>query len=72
MQLALDQAERAGAAGEVPVGAVLVESFLVRSLPLRETRLKSFTIRLPMQRCLFSGWVDSASVLPVYPYVIFM
>ena len=27
MQLALDQAERAGAAGEVPVGAVLVESF---------------------------------------------
>ena len=27
MQVALEQAERAGAAGEVPVGAVLVESF---------------------------------------------
>ena len=27
MQVALEQAERAGAAGEIPVGAVLVESF---------------------------------------------
>ena len=68
MQVALEQAERAGAAGEVPVGAVLVESFsgkIVAAAGNRVEELHDPTAHAEMLVLRLGGQRLCASRLPV-------
>ena len=68
MQVALEQAERAGVAGEVPVGAVLVESFsgkIVAAAGNRVEELHDPTAHAEMLVLRLGGQRLCASRLPV-------
>ena len=72
MQLALDQAERAGGAGEVPVGAVLVESFSGKIIAAAGNQVEELHDPTAHAEMLVLRLGGQRLCAPVYPNVIFM